>query len=54
MPTSLNFYDIEKNLQKIRNNPRSYDLIIDKEHFRDLGITMSNTATFTLHIRNIV
>ena len=32
-----------------------YDSIIDdKEQVRDLGIMMSNTATFTLHIRNIV
>ena len=28
--------------------------IDDKEQIRDLGIMMSNTATFTLHIRNIV
>ena len=28
--------------------------IDDKEQVRDQGITMSNTATFTLHIRNIV
>ena len=28
--------------------------IDDKEQLRDLGIMMSNTATFTLHIRNIV
>ena len=28
--------------------------IDDKEQVRDLGIMMSNTATFTLHIRNIV
>ena len=26
----------------------------DKEQVSDLGIMMSNTATFTLHIRNIV
>ena len=26
----------------------------EKELVRDLGIIMSNTATFTLHIRNIV
>ena len=26
----------------------------NKEQVRDLGIMMSNTATFTLHIRNIV
>ena len=28
--------------------------IDDKEHVRDLGIKMSNTANFTLHIRNFV
>ena len=35
---------------------KSYDdsNIHYKEHIRDLGIMMSNTATFTLHIRNIV
>ena len=35
---------------------KSYDdsNIDDKEQVRDLGIMMSNTATFTLHIRNIV
>ena len=35
---------------------KSYDdsNIDDKEQVRDLGIMISNTATFTLHIRNIV
>ena len=35
---------------------KSYDdlNIEDKEQVRDLGIMMSNTATFSLHIRNIV
>ena len=35
---------------------KSYDdsNIDDNEQVRDLGIIMSNTATFTLHIRNIV
>ena len=34
---------------------KSYDdSIDDKEQVRDLGIMMSNTATFTLHVRNIV
>ena len=35
---------------------KSYDdsNIDDKEQVRDLGIMMCNTATFTLHIRNIV
>ena len=35
---------------------KSYDdsNIDDKQQVSDLGIMMSNTATFTLHIRNIV
>ena len=35
---------------------KSYDdsNIDDKEQVRDLGIMMSKTATFTLHIRNII
>ena len=35
---------------------KSYDdsNIDDKEQVRDLGIMMSNRATFTLHIRNII
>ena len=35
---------------------KSYDdsNIDNKEQVRDLGIMLSNTATFTLHIRNIV
>ena len=35
---------------------KSYDdsNIADKEQVRDLGIMLSNTATFTLHIRNTV
>ena len=35
---------------------KSYDdsYIDDKEQVKDLGIMMSNTATFTLHVRNIV
>ena len=34
---------------------KPYDSNIDdKEQVRDLGIMTSNTATFTLHIRNIV
>ena len=35
---------------------KSYDnsTLDNKEQVRDLGIMMSNTATFTLHIRNIV
>ena len=41
---------------KIYNTYKSYDdsNIDDKEQVRDLGIMMSNTPTFTLHIRNIV
>ena len=31
-----------------------YPNIDDKEQVRDLGIMMSNTASFALHIRNIV
>ena len=58
MPTSLNFCDMEKNMQEIKSATtyKSYDdsNINDKEQVRDLGIMMSNTATFTLHIRNIV
>ena len=46
------------NEQKIKSATtyKSYDdsNIDDKEQVRDLGIMMSNTATFTLHIRNIV
>ena len=34
---------------------KSYESNIDdKEQVRDLGIMMCSTATFTLHIRNIV
>ena len=41
---------------KFTKTYKSYDNsnIGDKELVRDLGIMMSNTATFTLHIRNIV
>ena len=51
MPTSLNFCYMESAITY-----ESYDdsNIDDKEQIRDLGIMMSNTATFTLHIRNIV
>ena len=40
---------------KSATNYKSYDdsNIDDKEQVRDVGIMMSNTATFTLHIRNI-
>ena len=43
--------------QKIKSATtyKSYDLNIDdKEQVRDRSIMMRNTATFTLHIRNIV
>ena len=44
-------------LQEIKSATtyKSYDdsNIDDKERVRDIGIMMSNTATFTLHIRNI-
>ena len=44
--------------QKIKSATtyKSYDdsNIDNKEQVRDLGIMMCNTATFTLHIRNIV
>ena len=49
---------MEKNMKKIKSETtyKSYDdsNIDDKEQVRYLGIMMSNTATFTLHIRNIV
>ena len=57
MPTSLNFCNMETKKEiKSATTYKSYDdsNIDDKEQVRDLGIMMSNTATFTLHIRNIV
>ena len=41
---------------KFATTYKSYDdsNIVNKEQVRDLGIMMINTATFTLHIRNIV
>ena len=57
MPTSLNFCDMEKNKEiKSATTYKSYDdsNIDNKEQVRDLGIMMSNRATFTSHIRNIV
>ena len=40
---------------KIATTYKSYDdSNIDGEQVRDIGIMMSNTATFTLHISNIV
>ena len=49
-------YGKKKQEIKSATTNKSYDVsnIDDKEHIRDLGIMMSNTATFTLHIRNIV
>ena len=48
-------YENEQQI-KFPTTYKSYDdsNIDDKEQIRDLGIMMSNTATFTLHIRNIV
>ena len=53
LPTSLNFYETT---YKYATTYKSYEdsNIDDKEQIRDLGIMMSNTATFTLHIRNSV
>ena len=47
---------MEKNRKKSATTYKSYDdsNIDDKEQVRDLGIMMSKTATFTLHIRHIV
>ena len=47
---------MEKNEIKFAITYESYDdsNIDDKEQGRGLGIMMSNTATFTLHIINIV
>ena len=56
MPACPNFCDMQKNRKE---NTATYykscdDSNIDgKGQVRDLGIMMSNTATFTLHIRNI-
>ena len=48
--------DEKKQEIKSATTYKSYDdsNIDDKEQVRDLGIMMSNTATFTHHIRNIV
>ena len=47
-------YGKEQEIKSATTN-KSYDSNIDnKEQVRDLGIMMSNTAAFTLHIRNIV
>ena len=51
----LRRYGKEKEI-KSASTYKSYDdsNIDDEEQVRDLGIMMSNTATFTLHIRNTV
>ena len=56
MPTSSNFCYMEKKEIKSVTTNKSYDEsnIDNKEQVRDLCTMMSNTATFTLHIRNIV
>ena len=48
-------YGKEQEIKSATTN-KSYDYsnIDDNERVRDLGIMMSNTATFTLHIRNVV
>ena len=48
-------YRKEQEIKSATTN-KSYDNsnIDDQEQVRDLSIMMSNTATFTLHIRNIV
>ena len=48
-------YGKEQEIKSATTN-KSYDdsNIDDKEQVRDLGIMISNTATFTLHIRNII
>ena len=53
---NLNFCDMEKKQEiKSPTTNKSYDdsIIGNKEKVKDLGIMMSNTATFTLHIRNL-
>ena len=53
--TLLFLYGKEQEIKFATTN-RSYDdsNIDDNEQVRDLGIMMSNTAIFTLHIRNTV
>ena len=53
--SELPLYGKEQEIKSATTN-KSYDdsNIDDKEQIRDLGIMISNTATFTLHIRNIV
>ena len=55
----LNSHNCSENYPKNKKTKPTYksydDLSIDnKGQVRDLGIMMNNTATFTLHIRNIV
>ena len=52
----LKYSDLKEQGIKSATTYKSYDdsNIDDKEQDRDLGIMMSKTATFTLHIRNIV
>ena len=48
-------YGKEQEIKSATTYKSYYDSIIDdKEQVRDRGIMMSNTATFTLHSRNIV
>ena len=48
-------YGNEKEMKSVATCKSYNDSNIDdKEQVRDLGIMMSNTAIFTLHIRNIV
>ena len=49
-------YGKEQEIKSAATYKISYDdsNIDDKEQVRDLGIMMSNIATFTIHIRNIV
>ena len=44
----------KQNGLKYSKNDKSSTLLRDKEQVRDLGIMMSNTATFTLHIRKMI
>ena len=57
MPTSLNFYDMEKNRKSNLQQHTNHMMIqtsTTKKQVRYQGIMMSNTATLTLFIRNIV
>ena len=48
-------YGKEREIKSAKTYKSYDDSNIDhKEQVRDLGIMMSDTATFTLHIRNIV